>query len=352
MKWNRIVCAMIAAILMMTASVSMADGDFSLNNTYVAVMHPTASLTTLRAEPADSAESLAEIYNGTFVWVHRQVDHTWAEVHLGSMSCQTIQGYLPVYCLDTAREQLLAESPVLVVAPTAGSNGIALRSGPVAEEYNVLGLLPNQSAITVLAEIPGSWYLVQAGGMMGYVSKGKAGEAAGGAEPSADGLTQKSSAVWMGTAESYETAEWPIAIAEYVGVVNNPNPQDRLHLRMAPDVDAPSLGKYYNGVRFVINGFPSEEWVSVSIGGLEGYMKAEYLAIEDMENVPSAMPVVMVNDPGSTEGVELRQQPSAASAVLDVCLHGAKVILMGFSDEWAHVIVNDQTGFLPLEKLK
>ena len=31
-------------------------------------------------------------------------------------------------------------------------------------------------------------------------------------------------------------------------VVNNPNPQDRLHLREAPSADSASLGKYFNGV--------------------------------------------------------------------------------------------------------
>lgn len=60
-------------------------------------------------------------------------------------------------------------------------------------------------------------------------------------------------------------------------VVNNPNPADRLHLRVKAERDAQSLGKYYNGtpVRILQK---KGAWVHVDVFGVTGWMMEEYLA--------------------------------------------------------------------------
>ena len=64
-------------------------------------------------------------------------------------------------------------------------------------------------------------------------------------------------------------------------VVNNPNPQDRLHLREQPKKGAASLGKFYNRTPVQVLGMDGE-WTHVRIGseaeGIEGWMMSEYLA--------------------------------------------------------------------------
>lgn len=78
-------------------------------------------------------------------------------------------------------------------------------------------------------------------------------------------------------------------------VVNNPNSADRLHLRAAPDRNAQSLGKFYNGTPVTVHEEDkSGKWCRVSIGtdgGLTGWMMKEYLAFgERMDAVERVFP--------------------------------------------------------------
>ncbi|MEG0767889.1 MAG: SH3 domain-containing protein, partial [Clostridia bacterium] len=73
-------------------------------------------------------------------------------------------------------------------------------------------------------------------------------------------------------------------------VVNNPNPEDRLHLRTQPHKDAPSVGKYYNGTAVRVLG-ENGDWLHVRVYGVEGWMMKRYLARgEAMNAVPSKGP--------------------------------------------------------------
>lgn len=352
MKTLRIL-ALTFLLFLLPLATATADGGFTPNNIWVAVSNlpEDSPRVNLRSAPSEDASSIAKIYSGTYVWAHREVESGWAEVEVGSTYCKPLQGFIRMEYLDFARERVQLRMPTLTVANTTGGDGIMLRSSPTMESWSVLGLLPNGAQVTVLAVLPGDWYFVQAGGITGYVAKLGFQEELGGYDQPESGDTASAEA-WNGPANPCVIALWPFAIPDDVGVVNNPNPADRLHLRSAPDENAPSLGKYYNGVRFVINGNSDGQWIRVSIGGLEGYVDGRYITVEGFETVPSAMPVVMVKDPATSEGVELRKLPSTTSEVLDVCMNGAEVILMGFTDDWAHVIVGEQTGFLPVDSLR
>jgi len=83
-------------------------------------------------------------------------------------------------------------------------------------------------------------------------------------------------------AETLDSSRWAI--------VNNPNPQDRLHLRVSADKDARSLGKYYNGTPARVLE-EKKDWVRVSIFGVEGWMMKQYLAFgEKGRSVEAAFP--------------------------------------------------------------
>lgn len=70
---------------------------------------------------------------------------------------------------------------------------------------------------------------------------------------------------------------------------NNPNPQDRLHLRTLPRKDSQSLGKYYNGTPLRVLGREGE-WTQVRIGETVGYMMTKYLLFGEQINAqPSAL---------------------------------------------------------------
>lgn len=157
--------------------------------------------------------------------------------------------------------------------------------------------------------------------------------------------TSLQSSAWNGPLGYHVTAEWPIEIDEYIGIVSNPNATDRLHLRAEPNSNSKSQGKYYNGVRVIINGDISGVWTEVAIGNLTGYMKTEYLKT-DGSIVKSAMPVLKVNNPNPSHNLHLRKEQTTVSESLGLYPNGTEVILMGFNDEWAHVIVDGRMGFM------
>ena len=76
-------------------------------------------------------------------------------------------------------------------------------------------------------------------------------------------------------------------------IVQNPNAADRLNLRAAPNKEAESLGKYYNGVGVQILEELNNGWVRVRIGNrgvAEGYMMKAYLQYDNTQAVAAAMP--------------------------------------------------------------
>lgn len=350
--------AMILFLLPLAAATAdaTADGGFTPENTWAVVSNLTdaAQRLNLRTSPSESADSIAKLYSGCYVWVIREVESGWVEVEVGTRPAAPLHGYVNMSFLDFAMDTLHPQMPVLTVSNTVGGTGVTLRTATMVDPATSLGVLPNGTQVTVLAVLPGDWYFVQAGGITGYAAKLGFREDLGGYGQvnAAGSLPMEQASVWDGPAGIYPTTPWPLPIDEYAGVIDSPNLGQRVHLRSAPDKNAPSLGKYYNGVRLIINGNSTDEWVAVSIGGLEGYVQGKDITIEGLETVASAMPAVMVKDHGSTEGVALRQQPSATSEMLDVCMNGAEVILMGYTNEWAHVIANGQTGFLPVANLR
>lgn len=94
---------------------------------------------------------------------------------------------------------------------------------------------------------------------------------------------------WTSLPASYEEALAAVDTSSWA-VVNNPNPQDRLHLRTGASISAESLGKYYNRTPVRIRKY-GNEWCAVTVCGLDGYMMTEFLAFEEaMEHVGYAGP--------------------------------------------------------------
>lgn len=81
---------------------------------------------------------------------------------------------------------------------------------------------------------------------------------------------------WHALPDSYEDAIARMNPEDWA-VVNNPNREDRLHLRVSPDKDAASLGRYYNRTPVKIRRY-GKEWCAVTVCGLEGWMMTDFLA--------------------------------------------------------------------------
>lgn len=130
-------------------------------------------------------------------------------------------------------------------------------------------------------------------------------------------------------------------------VVNNPNPEDRLHLRVKPARDAKSLGKYYNGtpVRVLKK---QGDWALVDVFGVQGWMMKKYLAFgSEGRRVEAAFP--------SRTAVETKKDhplfaaPESGKPI--ACFEsGQTLLVLGIvGEEWYHVWLpeDDRSGYAP-----
>lgn len=134
-------------------------------------------------------------------------------------------------------------------------------------------------------------------------------------------------------------------------VVNNPNPDDCLFLRPEKSADGEPLGLYYNGTPVNLHGNIDDEWVSVRIEPLEGYMKGEYLRLSsDIYDDAIRTPLCTVQ---AADGfLPLLSRPDASASILETFPNDTLVVLLGEGPEWFHVEVNGLWGFMRADSLR
>lgn len=149
--------------------------------------------------------------------------------------------------------------------------------------------------------------------------------------------------------------------SEEFAVVNNPNPQDRLHLREKPDKGSTSLGKYYNGTPLHVSEIRGD-WACVYVGDQVGWMMKKYLTF-GQNNKPllcdtSAMPELMARNAYELKVYPWPEEAYDTSSILfinvfsDPAYRNMKIIgILG--DEWYHVWFpeNEDYGFVKQSNL-
>lgn len=124
------------------------------------------------------------------------------------------------------------------------------------------------------------------------------------------------------------------------------NPQEgyRLNLRVARSSASQSLGKYYTGTPLtILDGYDSNGYVMVDIGGRIGYMDSRYLTEEPYSFVSELMEAVITRP----QGANLRRGPSSEARITGQYAGGTVVTVLGLTqDGWYHVAVDGQTGFM------
>ena len=231
----------------------------------------------------------------------------WIRVRIGNL-----EGYMEArYLLLNAGINSVASAMPTVTIRNSSGTGLNLRENP-SKNSTILGLYSNGTSVQVLG-LSENWYHVQVDGKTGFmISSGFSDRLSysssnTGNSSNNTGNSSKENTVWNGPSGTHKTAEWPLIIDDYLAVVNNPKSTDRLHLRSSASEKATSLGKYYNGVRVIVDGPVDGEWTKVIVGNLNGYMKTEYLVIsgEGKPYPASAMPIMTINNPNSEQCVGL-----------------------------------------------
>ena len=126
--------------------------------------------------------------------------------------------------------------------------------------------------------------------------------------------------------------------------VVNPQPGTRLNLRAAPSANAASLGKYYTGAPMVLTGEVRNGFARVIVGSVSGWFDVRYITL-DPNAFRSELPQVQILHPGS--GANLRAGAGTSTNRIGWYPHGTNVTILGVrEDEWYHVSVAGQTGFM------
>ena len=152
--------------------------------------------------------------------------------------------------------------------------------------------------------------------------------------------------------DSYEEMAARIHTAAYA-LVNNPNPEDRLHLRAKPDKGSHSYGKFYNRTPVLVLE-RGETWTKVQIGrggaAMTGYMMTQFLAFDEAEKaaLACAFPQKMLRE-GQPNGVHMYAEPRETAVTKRLFKQSGDDFIIGVSGEaWYVVLRADGTvGYVP-----
>jgi len=131
---------------------------------------------------------------------------------------------------------------------------------------------------------------------------------------------------------------------ENTHVVTTDQAGDRLNLRIKPDKQSLSLGKYYAGSVVLSLGEVKNGFMKVRAGHMEGYMDTRFLK-KGMEYEINDLPILTVSNHGGT-GVNLRKLPEKNSEVILTAPNGAEVTVLAVRDDgWYQVMYENEIGF-------
>lgn len=318
LKTKRI-CAYLLVALLLAMSLPSHAGVYDYSMIHNAKDPGTVHL---RSGWGTSNDSLGEYHSGVLAELHGAAkDPDWIYVNI-----EGVYGYMQKRFLvdgsDTVMDEHVQKHTVVVTNDDPAER-LHLRETPSVTS-NSLGRYYNGTQGVVLGTIDGFSHIHLSDGMTGYMQTKFLKRSTGGDTSSLDSQAVQA-------------------------VVNNPNPSDRLHIRKSPTKDSPSLGKYYSGVAVDVMPYSGGEWALVRVGDVSGYMLRKFLAFDSAASaVRSAMPTMAV----AIDSAILRKTAHAEASQLGSYPKGTSVQVYGILDDWLHVVVDGQMGYMRAKDLK
>lgn len=127
-----------------------------------------------------------------------------------------------------------------------------------------------------------------------------------------------------------------------------------VHLREAPNVDAPSLGSYRFMDKLTVLGETADHWYLADIDGNIGYIKASFVRLykEPDLNTKSQSEKNAVIDSKGKSPVHMREKPSRQANSLGLFYPGAAMEVIGMAgEEWMHIKAADMQGYVHADLL-
>ncbi|MDR1693078.1 MAG: SH3 domain-containing protein [Oscillospiraceae bacterium] len=127
---------------------------------------------------------------------------------------------------------------------------------------------------------------------------------------------------------------------------------DKVNFRKAPSTDAAVLQQVERGVQVFALAYDPEGWSEISINGVTGYIKSEYLGPEG-EPEPVVRSSLESSETYVTTGkVNFRKGPSSDAGVIRQLGAGTKVAAVAYDPEgWSLVLFNNEQGYIKSEFL-
>ena len=206
---------------------------------------------------------------------------------------------------------------------TVTADALRLRS-QANTNSNILTLAPHNSVVTLLEELDG-WYKVSYGDQVGYMS-----------------------ADWLDV-----TLTGSEAVVGQCTVT-----ADALHVRSGPGTGYASKGLVYKGTALIIQKDCGNGWYQISGGGLTGFMSTSYLSgtgstvgSNTGSGGSTSYTVAYVNNPRSTQVLNLREMPSQSSRSIGQYRNGTQVKVVSYGNTWCEVYVGTRHGYMMTQYL-
>lgn len=234
------------------------------------------------------------------------------------------RGYMSKNYINQASQ---AMADIAIVDNTGGGRFLNFRQQP---NYNsqVLGIFYDGVPLYVLSQSQG-WLRVQINGQIGYVS-------------------------------SDYVRNLPSMGSSTVATIKTPN-NSAINLRGGPGAGYPVI-RQFPGDRYVMVLMKGNGWWQVSIDGYVGFMSNDFL-VEGLRSAKdiaaengggSANAYALVNNPRSTQALNLRMFATTTSQVLLQLYNGTRLQMLRQGLEWSEVMVENsgETGYVMTAYLK
>lgn len=300
-----LVC-LLCALLMPAMAASPSDFAMVTNDTYV----------NLRSGPSQDANILGSYQNGTWLAVSGQ-SGSWYYV-------QGPDGKVGYVSMSFASKGPDTPMAVAIVNNPNASSFLNFRQSP-SYDARVLDILYNGVPCRVISR-EGGWMYVNVNGQDGYL---------------------RGEFVRTQTMLSNDS----------VATITTPN-NTGLNLRQGPGT-AYTVTKQFRGGNYVMVLLKGTHWSKVSVDGYVGFMDNGFLTFGIVKPSggssggggggitapPAGKGYATVNNPGSQQLLNLREEPTTAAKVIGRYMNGTRLTVLAQGTEWCKVQV-DKTGYI------
>ena len=290
---------MTALFLLLLCLCTSAMAEYYIDNP-----HPADRL-HLRQSPSSKAKSLGKYYNGAPIEALSGDQNGWVQVRVG-MGNASQTGYMNASYLsqtkpkDAMPQYITASKMYAYTKPSLYAETIHVPAGRLVSLMGIIEGEQNWYHLMIHTQTSESSYFC-------FVPE-KTGAGFGALK-----ALGKSSGV-----NAY---------------ISNPDSRDRLHLREKPDMNAKSLGKFYNGAIGTVLGFEADgTWVKVELYGQIGYMHNDFLYVEGEGPNPTYYGIPTVRAVGNTAKVYLNK-PDASDDYEAILTPGTLLDVLGLIGE-------------------